>query len=114
MPRHASAHSADLPYMEVQDQPRMMKGGPTSTVFGVLGMTKMEAPTRSLGGLIVTNTHPRPSGKADVRRERMLAAADIQTERGTLSAPSKTKVPGEHFGAVPFAGAYRSALGNKL
>jgi len=92
----------------------MMKGGPTSTVFGVLGHARMDAPTRSLGGLITTNTHPRPSGKGDVRREKMLRSEDIQTERGTLCAASKTHVPGVHYGQVPYAGAYMSAVGNKL
>lgn len=108
-----SAHT-NVPYLSVVDEPRVMKGGPTSTVFGVLGHAKMDAPTRSLGGLVMTSTHPRPSGKGDVRKERMLVAADIQTERGTLCCASKTKISGQHFGQVPYPGAFMGHLGNKL
>ena len=111
MPR--KAHSVNTPYLSVTDEPRVMKGGPKSTVFGVLGRAKMEAPTRSLGGLEITETHPRPSAMGGVRREKMLGA-EVQTERGTLCAASKTKVPGPHFGMVPYAGAYMSHLGKML
>ena len=108
------AHTSNTPYMSVVDEPRRMKGGAVSTVFGVLGHAKADAPTRTLGGLIITDSHPRPSAGKDVRREKMLVSEHVQTERGTLHAASRTHVPGAHYGMVPYAGAYRSALGSKL
>lgn len=112
MPR--KAHTTNVPYLSVVDEPRVMKGGPRSTVFGVLGHAKMDAPTRSLGGLEITESHPRPSGKSEVRKEKMLHSEHIQTERGTLCTASKTKISGHHFGMTPYAGAYMGHLGSKL
>jgi hypothetical protein len=99
------------PYLQVVDMPRMMggKGAPRSTIFGALGRTQYDSYTRTLGGLIQTTT---PGKKP---KEVMKASAVEQnTERSIIGPASKTHVPGEHYGQVPYPGAFRSALGPRL
>lgn len=99
----------NLPYTAVVDQPRLMKGGEMPTVFGVLGMTKMDAPSRSLGGLVA---NPKPDAKApEVRKDKALR---VETDRNVAGAASKTPMPGTHYGQVPYAGAFMSHEGHKL
>lgn len=113
--KHAKGKNVDyqekhtnLPYTAVVDQPRLMKGGEMPTVFGVLGMTKMDAPSRSLGGLV---HNPRPDAPVpDLKRSGKMM---VHTER-SICGPSKTHINGHHYGQVPYAGAYMSPLGPKL
>lgn len=100
-----------LPYMHVVDKPieMMGKGAPRSTTFGVIGMTKYDPYTRTLGGLVQTTT--------DVRASKVAVPASSEpknTEFHILGPASKTKVPGQHYGQVPYPGAFRSHLGTRV
>jgi len=99
------------PYLQVVDMPRMMggKGAPRSTIFGALGRTQYDPYTRTLGGLIVTTT---PGKKP---KETMKASAEHHnTDHCIIGPAAKTHVPGEHYGQVPYPGAFRSHLGPRL
>lgn len=100
-----------LPYLQVVDMPRMMGGvgAPRPTVFGVLGITKDDHYTRSLGGLIETTT-PGPKPKVTVAA----SSEPKNTERNIIGPAAKTHVNGHHFGQVPYAGAYMSHLGDRV
>ena len=99
-----------MEYLEV-DAPRLQMAGlgsPRSTVFGVIGRTRLYEPhSRSLGGL-VHNTCECP-----VQPGTAMKASSIHknTDNSILGRPSKTHVPGAHYGQVPYPGYYRSALG---
>ena len=113
MVKHAKEAPQDkhpeLPYTAVVDQPRLMKGGEMPTVFGVLGMTKMDAPSRSLGGLVA---NPKPSAKApETKKDKALRVA---TDRNIAGSPSKTHISGMHYGQVPYPGAFMAHEGHKL
>jgi hypothetical protein len=99
------------PYLHVVDMPRMMGGlgAPKPMMFGVLGRTKMDPYTRSLGGLIETTT---PGPKPKVTR----AASDEpkNTEYHIIGPASKTHINGHHFGQVPYPGAYMGPLGDRV
>ena len=100
------------PYMQVLE-PRMMagKGAPRSTTFGVLGMTKESGMTRSLGGLVQHTVH----GKVPAHMSEKEASKKVgQTERHILGHASRTRIPGEHYGAIPYPGMYQSHLGGML
>lgn len=65
---------------------------------------------KSLGGLVIDSTK-------DVRPEKVsMKASSVpkNTERKIVGAAAKTHVPGAHYGQVPFAGRYRSDVGEKL
>lgn len=99
------------PYMQVVDMPRMMGGvgAPRSTVFGAIGRTKIEPYTKTLGGLVETTT----PGKAP----KVAVAASSEpknTERHIIGHASKTPMPGDHYGQVPYPGAYQSHLGARV
>jgi hypothetical protein len=64
---------------------------------------------RSLGGL-VKNT--KVSGNP--KKEVMSSSAAPQTEFHIIGHASRTHVPGEHMGQVPYPGHYRSAMGARL
>jgi hypothetical protein len=102
---------SEMPYLKVIDEPFRMKGpgAPRDTVFGVLGKTKEDNKTRSLGGLVANSkpSAPIPKGNVEHHPREM-------TERHILGPPSKTKIPGSHFGQVPFPGQFMSALGKSL
>jgi hypothetical protein len=102
------------PYLQVVDMPRMMggKGAPRSTVFGALGRTKIEPYTKTLGGLVVTTTPG--TGHFDKAAVEKASSVPKNTEFHIIGAASKTRVPGEHYGQVPYPGAFRSALGASL
>lgn len=103
---------AETPYMEVEDQPRVMKGkgAPRSTVFGVLGRTKMDPYTKVLGGLVHETTGSKKVHKGEIHKVSLLD----KTERRIAGAPSKTHLPGAHFGQVPYAGQFMSHVGKGL
>jgi len=97
--------------MHVVDRPIEMagKGAPRSTTFGVIGMTKYDPYTRTLGGLIQTTT--------DVRAPNPAVSASSEPKNTLfhiLGPASKTRVPGEHYGQVPYAGSFRSHLGTRV
>jgi hypothetical protein len=102
------------PYLQVVDFPREMKGkgAPRSTVFGAIGRTKIEPYTKTLGGLVVTTTPG--TGHFDKAAVEKASSVPKNTEFHIIGAASKTKVPGDHFGQVPYPGAFRSALGARL
>lgn len=99
-----------MEYMEV-DAPRLQMSGlgaPRSTVFGVIGRTKLYEPhSRSLGGLV------HHTADAPVQKGTAMKASSVpkNTDRHILGPASKTHVPGEHYGQVPYPGLYRSKLG---
>ena len=85
------------------------KSAPKSTVFGVLGKTKMDPYSITLGGLVINSTRVSSLKVAEpASREKK------NTERHILGPPSKTKIPGSHMGQVPYAGVYRSLVGAPL
>ena len=100
------------PYLQVMDPRRMMGGigAPRSTVFGVLGRTKYDPYTRSLGGLIERTT----SGPMPRHEVTPVGQEHKNTDRHLLGPAGKTRVPGQHYGQVPYAGAFRSHLGDRM
>ena len=98
------------PYLDVVDQPRMMKGkgAPKQTVFGVLGHTKEDPKMRSLGGLV------QHAAGAPLKKGTTEKARSITTERDITGPAAKTHIPGAHMGQVPYAGVYMSHLGSAL
>jgi len=99
------------PYLQVVDMPRQMggKGAPRSTGFGALGRTKMDPYSKSLGGLVVTTT-PGIKSKAAVPA----SSEPKNTERHIIGPRSKTPMPGDHYGQIPYPGAFQSHLGNRV
>jgi hypothetical protein len=99
-----------MEYMEV-DAPRLQMAGvgaPRSTVFGVIGRTRLYEPvSRSLGGL-VHNTCECPVQPGTVMKA---STVPKNTDRSILGPSSKTPMPGAHYGQVPYPGHYASALG---
>ena len=106
MPAHAGT-----PYLEVVDQPRMMKGkgAPKQMVFGVLGMTKEDPKMRTLGGLVEHAT-----GKREKKGEVQHKPRAFHTERNITGPAAKTPIPGAHYAQVPYAGTYMSNTGSAL
>jgi hypothetical protein len=84
------------------------KGAPSQTLFGVIGQTAYDPLMKSLGGL-VTNT--KSSGGGNPTQS---ASSMPQTQRSILGPVAKTPMPGEHYGQVPYAGAYQSKEGERL
>jgi len=84
------------------------KGAPSQTMFGVIGQTAYDPLMKSLGGL-VTNT--KSSGGGNPTQS---ASSMPQTQRSILGPKAKTPMPGEHYGQIPYAGAYQSQEGGRL
>ena len=101
---------AGTPYLEVVDEPRQMRGegAPRSTVFGVLGRTKETGKMKSLGGLV----HRTPSEA--IPKGTVLHSCHAKTERHICGPASKTHISGQHFGQVPYPGAFMAHLGHRL
>lgn len=98
------------PYMQVLE-PRMMsgKGAPRSTTFGVLGMTKEDGMTRSLGGLVQNTVH----GKVPAHMSEKEAGKKVgQTERHILGHASRTR--SAHYSQIPYPGQFQSHAGGML
>jgi len=89
------------------------KGAPRSTLFGVLGRTKMDPYSRSVGGLVITTTSGT-SPAMHMSEAEALRMHPENTVRHILGHPSKTKIPGTHYGQVPYAGKYRSEVGKMV
>lgn len=95
-------------YVEPSVPQRLMagKGSARPSVFGVIGKTKTDTYTKSLGGLVTdtkVNHYKDPSFKA---------SAGMNTEYGILG-PNATKISGHHFGQVPYEGRFMARLGPK-
>ena len=101
-------------YLEVVESPRRMggKGAPRDTVFGVLGHTKMDPMTRSLGGMVVSTT--KGAGAVDRRAAESVKKVHKNTEKHIVGPASKTHVPGVHTGMIPFAGQYMVKVGGEV
>lgn len=96
-----------MAYMNVVDGKYMMKSGPENTLFGLIGATKNYTLVRSLGGIVEhTPDGPKPSG---VKKEKV---AD-KTERH-IGGKNATKLPGAHFGQVPYPGLYMKKVGSQV
>jgi len=101
----------NLPYLHVVDQPRKMagKGAPRDTVFGVLGMTKADPYTRTLGGLVKDTATGKIQPGTIHKNTRV-----IHTERGITGNVPKTHIPGAHYAQIPYPGTYMSHEGKAL
>ncbi len=85
------------------------RGAPQPTIFGVLGHTKMDSSSKSLGGLVIKTS----SGKSINPSENIHKVAK-QTDHHLEGAGRATAVSGEHYGQVPYAGKYMKPLGAKV
>ena len=101
----------NTPYLRVISMPRRMggKGSPQDTIFGVIGMTKYDPSSKSLGGLVETST---PGKKPNVAES--VYSVRKQTDHHLEGAGRATHISGEHYGQVPYAGKYMAKAGAKL
>jgi len=99
-------------YMEVVEAPRRMagKGAPRDTLFGVIGHTKMDPMSKSLGGLLITTTMGESPSKSAHKVNKAMEKHD-NTEKHLLGPSGKTHIAGSHHGQVPYAGKYMSHEG---
>lgn len=88
------------------------KGAPRSTVFGVLGQTKMDPYSRSLGGLVKETTGSKRVKKGEI--EHIGRPSGPLTEKGAVSIVPKTHISQEHYAQVPYAGQYMAHAGKEL
>ena len=97
---------SDLPYMKNNSMRFEMagKGAPKPIIFNVIGETKYDPLTRSLGGL-VKDTKTNVKVKDPLQR-----ASGFQTEN-RIVGKNASKVPGRHMGQVPFAGKFMYNVG---
>lgn len=83
------------------------KGSPVPTLPGVIGASRVSSYQRSLGGLIVDTKDlgPVPSD----------LSSPYHTEKGAVcvTAPA-TKMSGQHYGQIPYPGAYAGHLGERI
>ena len=95
-----------MAYLHVYDGKFEMKDGPKDTLFGLIGATKNYRLDRTLGGIVKRPCDaPMVSG---LKREKV---AD-HSER-SIGGKNATKLPGAHFGQVPYPGFYMKALGDR-
>lgn len=108
-------HAPKPGYLEVVDAPRRMggKGAPKDVLFGVIGHTKMDPLSKSLGGLVITTTTGESPKKAAHKVTRKMEAKD-NTEHDLLGPKTKTHIPGAHHGQIPYAGQYMAQQGKQL
>lgn len=94
--------------------PRMMMrgvGAPRSTVFGVIGRTQLDPYQRSLGGLVQETTGGKRAHAGEIHHVK---SSMQNTDRHILGPPSKTHMPGQHYGQVPYPGMFQSHLGQMV
>jgi hypothetical protein len=101
-----------MSYLKIVGMPRQMGGvgAPKPTIFGVLGHTKMESSTKSLGGLVQTKT----KGASPVDSSESIYSVKRQSDHHIEGAGRATAVSGQHYGQVPYAGKYMKPLGTKV
>jgi hypothetical protein len=68
----------------------------------------MDPYARSLGGLVKDSKSAAPP--PEIIRNK----PGLMTERCIVGPASKTHVPGEHFGQVPYAGAMMTHVGKEM
>lgn len=102
----------EQPYLQVVDEPRRMagKGAPRPTVFGVLGRTKIDPFTKSLGGLVIDSTKGVRPEKVSMKASKV----PKNTERKIIGHAAKTHISGAHYGQVPYAGKYMADQGERV
>ena len=83
------------------------KGAPRSTVFGVLGQTKFDPYSKSLGGL-VKHTAEGKIQPGTIHKGFLMTERDIMGNRG------KTLIPGVHQGQIPYHGIFMTHVGKML
>lgn len=100
-----------MSYLKIVGVPRQMggKGAPQPTIFGVLGQTKYDSSSKTLGGLVQHST----GGKSMNPAENIKSVAR-QTDHHLEGAGHSTAVSGQHYGQVPYAGKYMKSEGSKL
>lgn len=99
-----------LPYMREDEARRMSgSGAPKPTVYGVIGMTRDDGLTRSLGGLVKDTA----SGKIQPGTLQKNARL-IHSERGITGNISRTHVPGAHYAQIPYPGPYMAHEGHRV
>lgn len=98
-------------YLNIVGLPRQMggRGAPQPTIFGVLGHTKADSSSKTLGGLVQTKS--RASGINPAER---VTSVREQSEHHLEGAGRATAVSGQHYGQVPYAGKYMKPLGSKV
>lgn len=106
MVKHTTA-SDSLPYLHVKEGEHEMKKGRKDTLFGLIGQSRDYDLQRPLGGLIThTASGKKPSG---LKRERVADATEHH-----IGGPNKSKIPGSHFGQVPYPGFYLYTKGSRV
>ena len=96
-----------MAYMNVVDGKFMMKRGAENTLFGLIGATKNYTLVRSLGGIVEHS--PDGSKPSGLKKEKVADA----TERH-IGGKNATKIPGAHFGQVPYPGYFMKAKGAQV
>ena len=86
------------------------KGAPRSTIFGVIGETKYDPYSRSLGGLVKKTTNE----KIKMGTVERISGRMPLTETGAVSIVPKTKIAGSHHGQVPYPGQYMGHAGKEM
>ena len=94
--------------MKIIDGKYSMKGGPKDTLFGLIGTSQGYSNVKSLGGLVADGKPSAPKPSA-LNKEKV---ADM-TERH-IGGKNATKIPGAHFGQVPYAGPFMKKVGVKV
>jgi len=75
------------------------KGAPRNNVFGLIGDTMDSTYNRSLGGLV---------------KDTKVGGVKSGSIMKSLDKPSKTKIPGAHYGQVVYPGRFMAVVGKSL
>jgi hypothetical protein len=94
--------------MSIIDGKYSMKGGPKDTLFGLIGTSQGYSDVKSLGGLVNPGKPSAPKPSAMNKGK----VADM-TERH-IGGKNLSKIPGAHYGQIPFAGQFMKKVGPKL
>ena len=98
-------------YLKIVGLPREMggRGAVQPTIFGVLGHTKYDSSSKTLGGLVQTKTKGKSINPAE-----SVKSVHHQTDHHLEGAGRATAVSGQHYGQVPYAGKYMKPVGSKV
>jgi len=98
---------SDLPYMKNNSMRSEMagKGAPRPTIFNVIGETKYDPLTRSLGGLVKDT-----KSSVAVKGSALMNPSGMKTEN-CIIGKNASKVPGRHMAQVPYAGKFMYNVG---
>lgn len=89
------------------------KGAVESTMPGVMGAMKEDSYHRSVGGLLM-ETADGPIGPGTYHSAQKTLNIYGNTEKRILGPASATPMPGEHYGQIPYPGAFASHLGQSV